>query len=251
MKRHPIRVLYRLVVFLGIAVFSILDAMVFIQLAGHGGDYRRRALWLQKWSRRTLRSFGWCSTYSGEPPKTGILVSNHLSYLDILVLAARHPTIFVAKREVRSWPLIGWCAQCAGTLFINREKKSDVKRLETELVPVIESGVCLCLFLEGTSTGGQEVLPFRSGLLAPAEAMHWPVTPVWIGYRLEEGSVSDEVCYWRDMVFFPHFLNLLSKVHLRPAVVFGDSLPPGLDRKTMATQLHEQISQHNRDFHAD
>lgn len=250
MKKHPIRVLYRLVVFLGIAVLSILDAVMFIQLPGHGRDYRRRALWLQKWSRRFLRAFGWHGTYRGDAPRTGIIVSNHLSYLDILVLAARNPTVFVAKREVRSWPLIGWCAQCGGTLFINREKKSDVKRLETELVPVIESGVCLCLFLEGTSTGGQEVLPFRSGLLAPAEAMGWPVTPVWIGYRLGDGSVPDEVCYWRDMVFFPHFLNLLSKVHLQPAVVYGALLPSGLDRKAMAAQLHEQISQRNREFHA-
>jgi 1-acyl-sn-glycerol-3-phosphate acyltransferase len=101
----------------------------------------------------------------------------------------------------------------------------------------------LGLFPEGTSTGGDQVLPFHSSLLAPAEEHQWPVTPAWISYSIEDGSVADEICYWREMTFFPHFLNLLSKKRIQARVIYGKPLLPGLNRKEMARRLHEQVCQ--------
>ena len=110
-----------------------------------------------------------------------------------------------------------------------------------EFKPVLDTGVLLGLFLEGTSTDGHHVLTFRSSLLEPAEAHGWPATAVRVGYKTDDGSVENEVCYWRDMTFFPHFLNLLSKREIRASVTFGATLPHGLNRKQMARALHSQV----------
>lgn len=181
------------------------------------------------------------TTHLGSSPTNGILTANHLSYLDIVVLASAQPLIFVAKSEVRNWPLLGWCARCGGTLFINRQRKADVASLALAFAPVIDEGVVLVLFPEGTSTGGDRVLPFMSSLLEPAAQNDWPVSAAWIGYHLDEGSVANEVCYWRDMTFLPHFLNLLSKPSVQAKVVYAPPIPRGLDRKAMAKLLHDQV----------
>jgi 1-acyl-sn-glycerol-3-phosphate acyltransferase len=232
----------RFCLFLGIVVLCLLDDLFFIELRGKSKDYRARALWLQKWVRRLLSCLNIHHECLGHPPANGILASNHLSYLDIPILAAQTPIVFLAKKEVRNWPLIGWCTRCAGTLFIDREKKSDVKRLASQFEPVLNTGVLLGLFLEGTSTDGHQVLPFRSSLLEPAQAHHWPATAVRVGYKIDDGSVENEVCYWGDMTFFPHLLNLLSKREIHALVIYGSTQPPGLDRKEMARALHSQVS---------
>lgn len=241
MMKHPLRVAGRFFLFISIVLWCLLDDLFTIELRGKSKDYRARALWLQKWSRCLLSALHIHHECVGQPPASGILASNHLSYLDIPVLAAQTPIIFLAKKEVRSWPLIGWCTRCAGTLFINREKKSDVKRMAMEFEPVMNTGVLLGLFLEGTSSDGHQVLPFRSSLLEPAEAHGWPVTAVRVGYKTDDGSVEDEICYWRDMTFLPHFLNLLSKRDIHASVSYGTTLPPGLNRKEMALALHSQV----------
>lgn len=245
MMKHPLRVTFRLCLFLSIVVVCLLDDLFFIELAGKSKDYRARALWLQKWSRRLLSALNIRHQCFGQPPVNGLIASNHLSYLDIPILSAHSPIIFLAKKEVRSWPLIGWCTRCAGTLFINRQKKSDVKLMALQFAPILNTGVLLGLFLEGTSTDGHQVLPFRSSLLEPAEAHRWPVTAVRVGYKIDDGSVENEICYWGEMTFFPHFLNLLSKREIHASINYGNTLPPGLDRKEMAEALHSQVDTFN------
>jgi len=98
------------------------------------------------------------------------------------------------------------------------------------------------LFPEGTSSDGTQVLPFRSSLLEPAARYGWPVSAAWIGYSFQEGSVEREVCYWGDMSFFPHLLNLLCKRGIQAHVVYRPQLAAGLDRKQMAKALHLEIS---------
>ncbi len=169
-----------------------------------------------------------------------MLACNHLSYLDIAVLAAAQPMVFVAKSEVRHWPVLGRLARCAGTLFVRRDRKSDVTRFNDAFAAVVNAGVVLGLFPEGTSSNGRQVLPFHSSLFEPAVMSHWPVTPAWIGYALPDGSVEDEICYWRDMTFLPHFLRLLARKNIEATVAYGTALPPGLDRKHMARELRRQ-----------
>ena len=248
MLRHPLRVAIRLGIFVGITLAALSEA--FWRIGWFKvTSFPARAAWLNRWSRRTLRSFNIQVHHTGHPPIQGFLVSNHLSYLDILVLAAIAPTVFVSKYEVRRWPAIGWLAQCAGTLFVQREQRSDVQRLGSECEKVIQSGTIVGLFPEGTSTDGSQVLPFYSALLAPAARHQWPVTPAWITYELAEGSVAEEICYWREMTFFPHFLNLLSKKRLQATVIYGEPLSSAMDRKELARALHERVC-HLKETHA-
>ncbi len=240
-NRHPLRVLRRFLVFCFLILLCLLDFVFCIWLRGKARSPRARAEWLQRWSRRHLRNLNAEIKRHGQPPSRGLLVSNHLSYLDILVLAEAQPMVFLSKAEVRNWPLIGWLTRCAGTLFIQREQKSDVARANAQFAAVVEQGLVLAIFPEGTSTGGNTLLPFRSSVLAPAVEQRWVITPAWIGYSLEDGLVEEEICYWRDMTFGPHALNLLSKRRVTVHVAYAASIDAGSDRKELARQLHAQV----------
>ena len=105
----------------------------------------------------------------GTPPRgLFLLASNHLSYLDIMVLGSLAPSLFVAKSEIRSWPLFGWISRGAGTLFVDRERPKDVVRVGGEMVERLEAGLSLTLFPEGKSTRGVDVQPFMPSLLEAA-----------------------------------------------------------------------------------
>ena len=241
MARHPVRALFRCAGFVAIIFCALLEFFFFIRLPGRHKQYHTRAEWLQRCCRRLLRLLGVRVQSTGIPPVRGLLTSNHLSYLDILVYASLQPMIFVSKAGVRDWPLIGWMTRCAGTVFINRGQRTDVKRVAAQFAPVIAHGQVVALFPEGTSTNGRIVLPFQPSLLEPAAANAWPVSPAWIGYTLADGRVEDEVCYWRDLSFGPHLLNLLAKESITARVAFGVPLPGGLDRKAMARALHAAV----------
>jgi len=169
------------------------------------------------------------------------LVCNHLSYLDILVLAAKTPAVFVAKREVKLWPVFGWFARLAGTLFVNREKRTQVAQATAELEQTLDSGALVVLFPEGTSSDGRTVLPFKSALLAPATRSCRPLFAGYICYELDDGDVREEVCYWKDMTLLPHLVNLLSKRAPRVFVRFSQLQHSTTDRKELARQLHSEV----------
>lgn len=242
MWRHPLRVLLRLIGCGLLAWSAVADYLWHVWLPDRGRDYRARAAWMQRQAQKLLRLLNLNVAFVGETPARGMLVCNHLSYLDIVVLGAAQPMVFVAKSEVSRWPLIGFLTRCAGTLFIDRRRKSAVMELSRAMEPVAHQGVPLALFPEGTSSDGAAVLPFHPPLLQPAVTNHWPVSPAWIGYRLEDGSVADEVCYWRDMTLLPHFLNLLSKAAIQATVAYGPPIQPGADRKQLAHLLQAEVS---------
>jgi 1-acyl-sn-glycerol-3-phosphate acyltransferase len=233
--------LVRLAGFAAVVAGALGDLLLRVRPAAGPTGLKVRAAWLSRWSRRALRVLGIHIQVSGTPPRGGLLVANHLSYVDILALSAVHPSLFVAKSEIRDWPLFGLLARLAGTLFVRRDLPGDVSRLNAELISAVETGAVVVVFPEGTSTDGRSVLPFHSSLLAPAAAKGWEVTPAWIGYDLAEGSVEDEVCYWRDMVFLPHFLNLLAKPRIEAKLRFGRTVPAGPDRKLLARELHYDV----------
>jgi 1-acyl-sn-glycerol-3-phosphate acyltransferase len=212
-------------------------------MAVHAGipDSTVRARWLRNVCRRALHVFHIELSVIGPIPFSGLLVCNHLSYLDILVLGATAPCIFVSKCEVRRWPVFGWFASLAGTLFLRRDKRSDVARMTREMRRALDTGALVVLFPEGTTSDGREVLPFKSSLLEPATRQPHGLSAGFIDYALTDGSVADEVCYWRDMTLAPHLLNLLGKRGLEARLRFTRLRQASPDRKQLAQQLHSEV----------
>lgn len=241
--KHPLRVTIRLLWLVGELVLGALLYLFHCALRSAETAPRRRAQWLQWLCRRVLRVFGAHVDLVGAAPQRGLVVSNHLSYLDIVVLGAGSPTVFVAKQEVAGWPVFGWFARLAGTVFVNRESRSQVGEVAGEIERRLNQGALVVLFPEGTSSDGQTVLPFKSSLLEPAVRLTHPLTTALIQYELSGGDVGEEVCYWKDMTLVPHLINLLSKQGLRASVSFAASQAGGADRKQLARQLHAEILQ--------
>lgn len=215
-------------------------AWLFLRTSGRP-TVHQRAVCLQHGCRRVLRVLVAKITVTGTVPTSGLLVSNHLSYLDILLLSTVAPGIFVSKYEVKSWPVFGWFAQLGGTVFVQRERRGHVGEISARLHALLESGELVFLFPEGTSSGGETVLPFKSSLLEPAAGHKQPVWVAAIDYSLADGVVSADVCYWGDMTLAPHFLKLLRKPFVHAHVRYQEITQPAADRKELAKQLHAEV----------
>ncbi|MEY4489547.1 MAG: hypothetical protein RIQ79_2055 [Verrucomicrobiota bacterium] len=227
-------------------------ALVLVWLLWAAVDYctlgRRRheltvkAAWLSRTCRNLLRALGVRLVEQGKPSPGAVIVANHMSYIDIMVLSALSPVVFVAKREVRGWPVFGWFAAKAGTRFINRERRGDVARIGEEMAPVMAAGVGVVLFLEGTTSDGKTVLPFRASLLAPAITEGWRLMCAGLVYDVPSGrSVENEVCWWGDMTLPPHLINLATLPWIEARVGWGEASVAGSDRKILAEELRSKV----------
>ena len=140
---------------------------------------------------------------TGAPAGAGLIASNHLSYLDILVYSAIAPCAFVAKREVRAWPAVGWIATLAGTIYVDRSRRSETHTIQPEIQSALAAGLRLFLFPEGTSSDGSRVLPFHSSLFQPAVDLQVPVSAASIEYAIPDGVAAAEACYFGTMTLLP------------------------------------------------
>ena len=174
-------------------------------------------------------------------PSSGLLVSNHLSYIDIIVLSSIRPCVFVAKRDVANWPLFGWLAHAAGTIFVDRERRVSSANSVDVIRNAIANGAVVVLFPEGTSSDGSAVLPFKPALFESAVQLRCPIAAASIEYALDDGSVADEVCYWRDMTLIPHLLNLFFKRKIRANYSFSPARIRAGNRKEIARELRDEI----------
>ena len=221
----------------------ILNYLLTAARAPHDTERRERAAWLSRSSRRHLKIFGYSAAVSGPIPQKGLLICNHLSYLDILAISAVTPAVFVSKAEVRRWPLFGWFAAIAGTVFVDRERRTHVGEVNREIEAALDAGALVVVFPEGTSSDGLLVRPFRTSLLEPAARGRHEISVGWLHYELEDGDASQEVCYWGDHTFFPHVLNLLGKKSIRATLRFAKFPRTTDDRKVLAGQLHDAVVQ--------
>ncbi|HEX9046799.1 MAG TPA: lysophospholipid acyltransferase family protein [Verrucomicrobiae bacterium] len=205
-----------------------------------------RAAWLSRSSRRHLKIFGYSASVFGDIPRHGLLFSNHLSYLDILAISAVTPAVFVSKAEVRKWPLFGWFAAIAGTVFVDRQRRMHVGDVNQEIEAALAAGALVVVFPEGTSSNSETILPFRTSLLEPAAVGNHEISVGWLHYELTDGDARNEVCYWGAHSFFPHLLNLLGKKKIKATVRFGKFQRTTDDRKELAKQLHAAVSELKR-----
>lgn len=200
-----------------------------------------RAAWMHRTARTHLKIFGGSVNVSGEIPKSGLLVSNHLSYLDIVAISSVAPAVFVSKAEVKNWPVFGALARMGGTIFIQRERRLDVGEVNGEIEKALADGALVVVFPEGTSSNGDTILPFRASLLEPALRGGYEISLACLRYELDDGDAKTEVCYWGDHSFFSHLLNLLGKKSVRTKLRFGKFNRTTDDRKELAVQLREAV----------
>lgn len=201
---------------------------------------RERAGWLHDTARSTLRRLGTEVVAEGDPPLHGLVVSNHLSYMDVLAYASLFPCLFVSKREVSGWPVMGRLATMAGTIYVDRERTSPNSRATELMEQALEMQVPVVLFPEGTSSDGSSVLPFRSPFFEPAVRTGAEVTAAAIGYASSTAS-EGELAYYGDAVFGPHLLRTFGQRMVSVQIAFASAAHCYTGRKEAARATQAEV----------
>lgn len=200
-----------------------------------------RAEWLQESAIRVLKSLDITWSVDGEPPACGLVVSNHLSYLDIPIISATMPCFFVAKMEVDRWPVFGKAARSGGTIFLDRSSMSSAMSVAEQITDRLNLPVPVLLFPEGTSTDGAEVLRFHSRLIDPATSIGAPITAAAIRYVIEDGTEERELCWYGDESFATHLWKVLGVAGFSAHLYFGEpQIYP--HRRIAADETHAEIT---------
>jgi 1-acyl-sn-glycerol-3-phosphate acyltransferase len=202
----------------------------------------RRALWVQASAKGILNGLGVHYRVEGTPPTHGLVVSNHLSYIDILVLSAAMPCFFVAKVEIGGWPFFGKAARTGGTIFVDRGNLASAISVADQISERLKLPipVPVLLFPEGTSTDGSRVLRFHSRLIDPATSAGAPITTAAVRYVIDGGVEERELCWFGDTPFLPHLWKVLGTAGFSAEVTFGEPrVYP--DRRTAADETHAEI----------
>jgi len=176
------------------------------------------------------------------------LVSNHLSYLDIVVLASVRPVAFVSRHDLAGWPVIGTLARLVGTIFVHRGQKLASRKLIETVTSALHQGASVLVFPEGTSTDGQGLLPFKTALFEAAVRSGAMVQPVLLRYvkvetRPLDLSGRDLVCWYDGRSFPRHAWDLLGLRGLEAEVFFTAPIEPGADRKALAAQVRRTMAE--------
>jgi len=202
----------------------------------------RQAGWSQSAGRLVLKALGVHYRVEGRPPTHGLVVSNHLSYIDILVLAAAMPCFFVAKMEIGGWPFFGKAARSNGTIFVDRGSLSSAMSVAEQMTERLKLPiqVPVLLFPEGTSTDGSQVIRFHSRLIDPATSIGAPITTAAIRYVIDGGVEERELCWYGDESFATHLWKVLGTAGFSAEVRFGE---PRVytDRRIAADETRAEI----------
>jgi 1-acyl-sn-glycerol-3-phosphate acyltransferase len=233
-----------------VALVLVLAAIVVRYWLGRlRGPYtlERRAQWMQGSARLAMRSMGIRSVIHGQPPRRGLVVANHLSYLDIVILSAAMPCFFVAKAEIDTWPFFGKAARSGGTIFLDRASRLSANSVAKQINQRLQMPIPVLLFPEGTSTDGSHVLRFHSRLIHPATEAGAPITAAAIRYVIEDGTPERELCWFGDALFLPHLWKTLGTAGFSAQVRFGEPhIYP--DRRTAAESTHAEIEAMRAEF---
>jgi 1-acyl-sn-glycerol-3-phosphate acyltransferase len=227
----------------GMYLFGWLGARALTALSPRRGPAARRRV-LQTWAAGLRWVVGMRVVVSGSAPRPPfVLVTNHLSYLDPVLIWAAADCMFLAKSEVARWPVLGYLTRAVGVVFVDREQRTDVPRALRALHDVLNSGHGVVFFPEGTSSGGASVLPFRASFFELAAQTGLPVHCAALAYRTGPGlpDASASVCWWGDMSFFSHFYTLLRLPHFDASLRFAPEPVVGADRKQLAQRAHGTV----------
>ena len=202
---------------------------------------------MQWWSAGLLQVLNVHHNASGQPPQKGaptcLLVANHISWLDIFAVNVLTPAFFVAKAEVKEWAVLGWLVQRSGTLFIRRNHRSDVVRINQHMAELLHQGSPVALFPQGTSALPDQPLQFHAPLLQSAVVAAAPVQPICIFYHDRQGNPHPAPAFIGDTSFIRSVWRIVGIADIR---VLECYLPPlaasGQDRRALALMAQQVVT---------
>lgn len=242
----PFLVIYRTLAFclLTAGFYSLWVIGLLFVLDNESRQYQWRNWGFRNWAKAMLVALGINLNVEGISPATPcLLVANHLSYLDIVILAARFDCVFVAKSEVAHWPIIGFLCQSMATIFIDRKRSRDILRVNQLIENALLSGKSVMFFPEGTTTAGANVLPFKSALFEPAVRTKTPVVVASLSYQTlpADEDAAWSVCWWGEMKFVPHLLGLFGLTGIHAQINFGAKSLHFNNRKQLAKAAEKAV----------
>ena len=199
---------------------------------------------MRNWSRRLLGILGMKVRTRGlrQLPAPCLIVSNHSSWLDIFVISARFPAVFVAKSEIRSWPLIGLLCTRAGTIFIERGRRASARHAGRQLTSALREGRAVSIFPEGTTTDGLQVAVFHRALFQPAIDAGARVQPVLLRYLDRTGAYTTAPIYVGDTSLIESIWQLVSAAGLVAEMRLLEPMEPrDSTREALATSSRNAI----------
>jgi 1-acyl-sn-glycerol-3-phosphate acyltransferase len=200
---------------------------------------------VQAWAREMLARLAIKLIVHGEPPVQGpmLLVANHISWLDIVVMHAGRHCRFLSKASVQHWPVVGTLAHGAGTLYIERESRRDAMRVVHHMAERLSAGDVLAVFPEGTTGDGVTVLPFHANMLQAAISAHAPVQAVALQFTDQTtGQVSFAPCYIGDDTLMQSVWRTLNTEGVQAVVSYGAvQTADGRDRRAWAADLRQTV----------
>ena len=227
----------------------ILTALLLLRASHERPFWLQRARLISWWHARACRILRVEVSVRGTLPQgSAVLLSNHVSWLDIPVLgslllqAGWSGITFVAKSEVKQWPALGWLATQAGTLYIERGRLSEIRTLATAYAKVIETGAVLTLFPEGTTSDGRRILPVRSGTLHSLQEMTAPRVPIVLRYRDAQDQVHPSVPFIGEDNFLPHLWRLLAAHDVRVEVRVLEACDPEVRVRDQAADCQARMA---------
>lgn len=178
-----------------------------------------------------------------------LIVANHVSWLDIIVLNAIHPSRFIAKSEVRDWPVIGWLCRRSGTIFIERTMRRGAAMINQRVSTLLKQGICVALFPEGTTTDGTQVGHFHSALIQPAIDAESRLCTVALRYQNEDGEPIAAAAFIGDTTLAQSIWNILRCPRLSALAMFSPALPTAnKNRRVLARAAQAVIAQKLRNI---
>jgi lyso-ornithine lipid O-acyltransferase len=232
---------YRLVILIITLIQAMIGMSLFTRRSGGRLTRRLRAEETQRACAMILRRMPVDVEIHGVPPQQGLLVSNHLSFLDIVLFGAACPCVFISKAEVLRWPIFGTAARMAGTVFVDRSRTAVGSNATADVEVALKEDACVVLFPEGTSTDGSELRPFHSSFYEPAVRAEAEVIAAAVGYPDAPDHLEEDVCYANDDMFFPRLMKALSLSRIAARLDFSPRHIVYGDRKEAMHATRDEI----------
>ncbi|HOR26608.1 MAG TPA: lysophospholipid acyltransferase family protein [Candidatus Sumerlaeota bacterium] len=244
---NPLLAAARLLALVGLTFFLYPFYYLHYRLTPRDRRYPISARWVHAWAVMACAVFGIRVRRHGPPPPPGaLLAANHVSYADILALSSAIPCLFTPKSEIKSWPLAGFFVRTTGHPFVTRARGRDIIKTTRSIERRLRAGTHVVVFLEGTTTGGDRLLPFKPALLGAAESIQAPVVPVALRWssRHPRVAVQRDIAYWGRHVIGPHVWRLVGLRGTQVDITFHEPmrLDAGERRRLLADRLRRRIA---------